>query len=217
MAVALEFCRRLGKEYDQLINRQFQVAAQHRGHEAAFSWSATVTAGGAKSSNFSTSDKAGGDGGDGDDNASRILPSPAAAKNSCSAPEQNTSQPLVRAAAASTVGGAKLSAPNAESRRPLPPLLQFRVSPVQQLIRALIHAITFGLAYILMLLAMYFNGYIIISIIIGSAIGKFLCDWMVVQIFLDDGSAGGENGGPAVLAARNALPRGCEEPTICCV
>ena len=84
-------------------------------------------------------------------------------------------------------------------------IVTFRASPFQQFIRALIHMITFGVAYIIMLLTMYFNGYIIISIVIGAFLGKFLCDWMIVKIPLagrSERSSGG-NGG-------------IEEPTICC-
>lgn len=66
----------------------------------------------------------------------------------------------------------------AASARPARRKLVMRVSPVQQVLRAVIHAVTFGVAYIVMLLAMYFNGYIIISIIIGAGLGKFLCDWL---------------------------------------
>jgi copper transporter 1 len=55
-----------------------------------------------------------------------------------------------------------------------------RATALQQLIRAILHMIVFGIAYILMLLAMYFNGYIIISIIVGTGIGKFFCDWMTL-------------------------------------
>lgn len=58
----------------------------------------------------------------------------------------------------------------------------FRPSPVQQFIRAMIHMATFGVAYIIMLLAMYFNGYIIISIFLGAGLGKFLCDWTEFRI-----------------------------------
>jgi copper transporter 1 len=58
----------------------------------------------------------------------------------------------------------------------------YRASPLQQLCRAVIHGVTLGVAYIVMLLAMHYNGYVIISIIIGATIGKFLCDWMVIRI-----------------------------------
>ena len=55
-----------------------------------------------------------------------------------------------------------------------------RATPIQQAIRAILHAAVFGVAYILMLLAMYFNGYIILAIFIGVGVGKYLCDWLVL-------------------------------------
>ncbi|KAJ6096937.1 hypothetical protein N7486_007683 [Penicillium sp. IBT 16267x] len=77
--------------------------------------------------------------------------------------------------------------------------ITFRVTPFQQLTRAIIHAVTFAGAYITMLLAMYFNVYVIICIFIGAGLGKFLCDWMVVTV--------GNDG--------VHVPR-MEETTICC-
>lgn len=72
----------------------------------------------------------------------------------------------------------------------------YRASPLQQLCRAVIHGCTLGLAYIIMLLAMHYNGYIIISIILGAIIGKFLCDWMVIRIpYENSGTATGEKVG----------------------
>ncbi|KAK1971668.1 ctr copper transporter [Colletotrichum sublineola] len=85
-----------------------------------------------------------------------------------------------------------------------PQTLVFRASPLQQLIRSLLHAVTFGLAYIVMLLAMYYNGYIIISIIIGAGLGKFLCDWLVVRVVLEAATTPGTNAA------------GIEEPSVCC-
>ncbi|KAF2275401.1 ctr copper transporter family protein-like protein [Westerdykella ornata] len=64
----------------------------------------------------------------------------------------------------------------------LPGYATYRASPLQQLCRAVIHGATLGVAYIVMLLAMHYNGYVIISIVIGATLGKFLCDWMVVRI-----------------------------------
>ncbi|KZL66979.1 copper transport protein ctr4 [Colletotrichum tofieldiae] len=85
-----------------------------------------------------------------------------------------------------------------------PQSLVFRASPLQQLIRSIIHAATFGLAYVIMLLAMYFNGYLIISIIIGAGLGKFLCDWLVVRVVLE------------APTASNTNVSGIEEPSVCC-
>ncbi|KIV88629.1 hypothetical protein PV10_08296 [Exophiala mesophila] len=47
----------------------------------------------------------------------------------------------------------------------------------RQLIRALIHMFQFGVAYFVMLLAMYYNGYIIICIFIGAFLGSFIFTW----------------------------------------
>lgn len=122
IVVALEFCRRLGKEYDALIVRQFKRnlnarAASFRAHSA----------------------------------------------NSCEGHE--------------------------------PAFATFRATPLQQLLRSIIHAVVFGLAYLVMLLAMYYNGYVILSIILGAGIGKFLCDWMVVKIplFAQQADTAGKN------------------------
>ncbi|WVW78667.1 hypothetical protein I302_100627 [Kwoniella bestiolae CBS 10118] len=70
-----------------------------------------------------------------------------------------------------------------------------RATPLQQLIRSLIHVAVFGVAYLLMLLVMSFNGYLIFSILIGTGIGKFFCDWLVL----------------GVESTTND-----EEPTVCC-
>jgi copper transporter 1 len=47
----------------------------------------------------------------------------------------------------------------------------------QQIIRSLIHTAQLAVAYFTMLLAMYFNGYIIISILIGAFLGEMLFGW----------------------------------------
>lgn len=54
---------------------------------------------------------------------------------------------------------------------------RFRPSIVQQAIRALLHMLQFAVAYFVMLLAMYYNGYIIICIFIGAYLGYFICGW----------------------------------------
>ncbi|KAI3324632.1 Ctr copper transporter [Xylariaceae sp. AK1471] len=53
----------------------------------------------------------------------------------------------------------------------------FRPNLVQQAIRALLHTLQFALGYWIMLLAMYYNGYVIIMIIIGAFIGSFIFQW----------------------------------------
>jgi solute carrier family 31 (copper transporter), member 1 len=53
----------------------------------------------------------------------------------------------------------------------------FRASILQQGIRAGLHMMQFGIAYIVMLLAMYYNGYFIISIFLGAFVGSFIFNW----------------------------------------
>lgn len=53
----------------------------------------------------------------------------------------------------------------------------FRPNVGQQAIRALLHMMQFAVAYFVMLLAMYYNGYIIICIFIGSYLGSFIFHW----------------------------------------
>jgi solute carrier family 31 (copper transporter), member 1 len=132
LVVLVEFCRRMGKEYDAFIIRQFHRRA--------------------------------------------AIYSPALAASGCAGATEMVSHSIT-----------------------------FRASLLQQAIRAVLHAVTFGGAYIIMLLAMYFNGYIIISIFLGAGLGKFLCDWLVVKV--DIGLA---------EAADGSKPKGIEETTVCC-
>lgn len=131
LVVAVEFFRRLGKEYDALLLRQFERRAAAHG--------------------------------------------PALAAKGCA-------------------GGTELTRQ----------VITLRASPLQQFIRAFIHALTFGGAYIIMLLAMYFNGYIIICIFLGAGLGKFLCDWLVVKVDLDS------------IVGQSNQTSGIEETTVCC-
>ncbi|KAI1414999.1 Ctr-domain-containing protein [Hypoxylon sp. FL1857] len=66
----------------------------------------------------------------------------------------------------------------------------------EQVIRALLHTAQFIVAYFLMLLAMYYNGYIIICIFIGAFIGSLIFQWDIL------------GGRQQITAAREA--------TVCC-
>ncbi len=54
-----------------------------------------------------------------------------------------------------------------------------RPTLLQQMARAFLHMAHLAVAYFIMLLAMYFNGYIIICILIGAFIGAFVFSWDV--------------------------------------
>ncbi|KAI1086975.1 Ctr copper transporter family-domain-containing protein [Rostrohypoxylon terebratum] len=73
----------------------------------------------------------------------------------------------------------------------------FRPTILEQAIRALLHMVQFAVAYFIMLLAMYFNGYIIICIFIGAYIGSFIFHWEYMD------------------AGRGATSAS-QEPTVCC-
>ena len=88
------------------------------------------------------------------------------------------------------------------------PFATFRATPLQQLIRAFIHATVFGLAYLVMLLAMYYNGYIIVSIILGAGLGKFLCDWLLVKLPLYPGQVDEKD---------NHINYQIDDTSVCCV
>lgn len=104
---------------------------------------------------------------------------------------------IAKAGVETTVAAAR------ENRR----IVVFRASPLQQVIRSVIHAVSLGLAYIIMLLVMSYNGYIIICVIIGGGLGKFFCDWMTRRVPI-----GGND--MDVFGQDNSA--GVEEPSMCC-
>ncbi|KJZ77007.1 hypothetical protein HIM_03328 [Hirsutella minnesotensis 3608] len=53
----------------------------------------------------------------------------------------------------------------------------FRPNLWQQAIRAFLHLVQFTVAYILMLLAMYYNVYMIVCIFLGAFFGAFIFQW----------------------------------------
>ncbi|ETS75015.1 hypothetical protein PFICI_13499 [Pestalotiopsis fici W106-1] len=53
----------------------------------------------------------------------------------------------------------------------------FRPNITQQAVRTLVRTAQFAMAYWIMLLAMYYNGYVIICIILGSFIGIYFFQW----------------------------------------
>lgn len=53
---------------------------------------------------------------------------------------------------------------------------------VHHVVRTVLHTLQFGVAYIVMLLAMYYNGYIIICIFVGAFLGAFVFAWDAVTV-----------------------------------
>lgn len=61
----------------------------------------------------------------------------------------------------------------------LPP---YRPSVTEQVVRAFLHLVQFAVAYFVMLLAMYYNGYIIICIFIGAFVGSLIFSWEPISL-----------------------------------
>lgn len=75
-------------------------------------------------------------------------------------------------------GDSATSVDGGTNNRKIPDLVApYRPSPMEQVIRALLHMVQFAVAYFIMLLAMYFNGYIIICIFIGAFLGSLIFSW----------------------------------------
>lgn len=65
----------------------------------------------------------------------------------------------------------------AEKAHIVSPTANFRPNFIQQGVRALLHTAQFAVAYWIMLLAMYYNGYIIICIFAGAFLGAYAFRW----------------------------------------
>ncbi|KAL3474696.1 Ctr copper transporter [Aspergillus californicus] len=99
-----------------------------------------------------------------------------AAASSSSADESQTAKAAITTTAKSSVAGAPSN---------------FRVRPtiVEQFVRAMLHMLQFAVAYFVMLLAMYFNGYIIICIFIGAFLGSFIFSWEYMNLGVKENDA----------------------------
>ncbi|PQE25705.1 Ctr copper transporter family protein [Rutstroemia sp. NJR-2017a BBW] len=83
---------------------------------------------------------------------------------------------------ASTVKAPSDGSDVAVTTRAAPFATHFRPSLLQQAIRAGFHMVQFAVAYFVMLLAMYYNGYFIICIVIGAYLGAFVFSWENIQL-----------------------------------
>ena len=54
-------------------------------------------------------------------------------------------------------------------------------SAFQQTLRAGLYALQFAVAYIIMLLAMYYNGYVLVCIFVGAFVGFFAFAWVAIE------------------------------------
>lgn len=104
-----------------------------------------------------------------------IAPAPVSSEQSSTTQKQTASVDTVKGRLSINVAS---QADRAEPTAKEP----YRPSPVEQVTRALLHMLQFAVAYIIMLLAMYFNGYIIICIFVGAFLGSLIFSWEPVSL-----------------------------------
>lgn len=150
LVMSLEFLRRLGREYDAFIVHRARLRAKYMDLDQGDSVSSSTARQGAAGAGAGPSTECCPNA-NGDNNI-----------GSSKTPQQHL-QP---------------------SPSPLNPLSSagrgrkgVRPTPIEQTVRALLHMVQFAVAYFVMLLAMYFNGYIIICIFIGAFLGAMMFSW----------------------------------------
>jgi copper transporter 1 len=145
LVIFLEALRRVAHEYEEHI--------AHPPHDAA---SPAASSGPGKAERSTTEDEGGGEQRSGSEAAAPAAPA-TQSRASSSSP-----------GAVLYATGRALSATSRSAQR------AFRTDGFATAMRALLHTAQFAVAYLVMLLAMYYNGYILISIFVGAFLGAFL-------------------------------------------
>ncbi|KAG9229142.1 high affinity copper transporter [Amylocarpus encephaloides] len=78
--------------------------------------------------------------------------------------------------------GEHQSEANGETGFPKHRVASFRPSLLQQLLRTVLFTLQAIVAYFIVLLAMHYNGYLFICIVLGILFGEFLFSWEVVSV-----------------------------------
>lgn len=154
LVLILEFLRRVGREYDAFIVKRARLRAKF----------------------LSPSTTGSGVGANG-----KSSPSSSNSNSTSALDQQQQSQNLNQSQDAKTTATPITTQPQTHTQ---PQTLGtengsgiIRPTLIEQLIRAALHMLQFAVAYFIMLLAMYFNGYIIICIFIGAFLGAFIFSW----------------------------------------
>ncbi|KAF7718390.1 Uncharacterized protein PECH_008395 [Penicillium ucsense] len=163
LVISLEFLRRLGREFDAFILRR---ARQRQS-----------TVNGAPYKGQTTGYIKPGMSPDGSD-PDCVCAGP----TSSSIGQDGTKLMGSGAVTAVSSGGLRSTENGSASRQSHEAVISYRPSPLEQIIRALLHTVQFAVAYIIMLLAMYFNGYIIICIFIGAFLGALIFSWQPLSL-----------------------------------
>jgi copper transporter 1 len=90
---------------------------------------------------------------------------------------KNFTSPATAASSLQDTSDDPSKTPSTQSTTPLLQPQSFTPNIFQQFVRAFLHMAQFAVAYIVMLLAMYYNGYLIICIFLGAFVGAFIFSW----------------------------------------
>ncbi|OOF96057.1 hypothetical protein ASPCADRAFT_5390 [Aspergillus carbonarius ITEM 5010] len=105
-----------------------------------------------------------------------LLPAP----QTPAGPSTSTPTPIPPTTKTPTTRASAAAGPRPTIPTPAPTHFIHRPTFPEQIIRAFLHTVQFAVAYLIMLLAVYFNGYIIFSIFIGAFIGFLIFAWGLV-------------------------------------
>lgn len=183
LVLCLEFLRRVGREYDAFILRRARLRRTYLS-ESALAASVqpdsnnknyqsidTIEDGGSKTTDCDCSRNIPASPAEDDP----IAPAPVPSEHSSTTQKNPTTSNTAKAEPSHT----PVTKPACADLAAFAP---YRPSPVEQIVRALLHMLQFAVAYFIMLLAMYFNGYIIICIFIGAFLGSLIFSWEPVSL-----------------------------------
>ncbi|CAI7662166.1 unnamed protein product [Penicillium discolor] len=175
LVLSLELLRRLGREYDSFIVRRARLRRLYMSDSPTAQSISNVPL----RSDENTTKPPGNCCGNADADTEDDIITPVSGTPQNDASKKQAS---VSAAAAAAPGNSMRDVGIQRIERQEAVLAPYRPSIVEHTVRSLLHMTQFAVAYIIMLLAMYFNGYIIICIFVGAFLGAFIFSWEPVNL-----------------------------------
>ena len=178
LVLSLEFLRRLGREYDSFIVRRARLRRLYMSDSSTTQSISDVPL---RSEEDTTKPPGNCCGGNAEEVDARSSADDDIITPVSGAPQNGTSRNKASVSPAAPADCVRdIGVPRTERQDAL--LAPYRPSLVEHSLRSLLHMTQFAVAYIIMLLAMYFNGYIIICIFIGAFLGAFIFSWEPVDL-----------------------------------
>lgn len=177
LVLVLELLRRVGREYDAFILRRARLIRMYIPGSSDDSGLSKANGRNYQSTNIDNG--AGASKATDCDRCCKVPPYAFAQGDGITAAADSSSNTNIPKQGAAATDAVMLVGPYAQRPGVMDP---YRPSLAEQLVRAFMHMLQFAVAYIIMLLAMYFNGYIIICIFIGAFLGSLIFSWEPVSL-----------------------------------